>query len=66
MRKPTPISLFLDLNLPKLSGVEVLGIATVAPVSVCILTGSSLERDEVKKKFGIRRIACQVKPHCGK
>jgi predicted NodU family carbamoyl transferase len=29
---------------------------------VCILTGSTLERDKLKKKFGIRRIAYVVKP----
>ena len=28
----------------------------------CILTGSTLERDKLKKKFGIRRIAYVVKP----
>ena len=62
-KAPNPDLIFLDLNLPKLSGIEVL---EALPLSrrfpICILTGSALERDKLKKKFGIRRIAYVVKP----
>ena|SRR5438477_5013291 len=58
-----PDLIFLDLNLPKLSGVEVLeALPSSRRFPFCILTGSDLERDKLKKKFGIRRIAYVVKP----
>jgi len=60
---PNPDLIFLDLKLPKLSGVEVLeALPASRQFPLCILTGSSLERTELKKKFGIRRIAYVVKP----
>lgn len=63
LKAPTPNLIFLDLNLPKLSGVEVLeALPTSRRFPFCILTGSATERDKLKKKFGIRRIAYVVKP----
>jgi CheY-like chemotaxis protein len=60
---PDPDLIFLDLHLPKLSGMEVLeALPRSRQFPVCILTGSPLERDQLKKKFGIRRIAYIVKP----
>jgi CheY-like chemotaxis protein len=62
-KAPNPDLIFLDLDLPKLSGTEVLeALPPHRRFPFCILTGSSLERDKLKKKFGIRRIAYVVKP----
>jgi len=62
-KAPNPDLIFLDLNLPKLSGVEVLeSLPSSRRLPFCILTSSALERDKLKKKFGIRRIAYVVKP----
>ena len=58
-----PDLIFFDLNLPKLSGVDVLeALPPFRRFPFCILTGSAMERDKLKKKFGIRRIAYVVKP----
>jgi len=58
-----PDLIFLDLNLPKLSGVEVLeALSPFRRFPFCILTSSPLGRDKLKKEFGIRRIAYVVKP----
>lgn len=62
-RASNPDLIFLDLNLPKLSGIEVLeALPPSRRFPICILTGSALERDKLKKRFGIRRIAYVVKP----
>jgi CheY-like chemotaxis protein len=60
---PEPDLVILDLNLPKVKGVEVLQTVTRSKdLPVCIVTGSTEEREILKKKFGIRRIAYLVKP----
>jgi CheY-like chemotaxis protein len=63
IKAPNPDLIFLDLNLPKLSGVKVLeALPRNRKFPVCILTVSPRERDKLKKQFGIRRIAYVVKP----
>lgn len=60
---PSPDLIFLDLVLPKLSGLGVLEALERCPaLSYCIVTGSALEREEIRKRFGIRRIAYVMKP----
>lgn len=62
-KAPDPDLIFLDLNLPKLSGVKVLeALPPDRKFPLCILTISPLERDKLKKRFGIRRIAYVIKP----
>jgi CheY-like chemotaxis protein len=55
--------IFLDLNLPKLTGIEVLRqVPGSARMPLCIITGSDAERKLLSREFGIRRIAYIVKP----
>ncbi|MCU1334882.1 MAG: response regulator [Bryobacterales bacterium] len=55
--------IFLDLNLPKLTGVEVLRqVPGSDKMPFCIVTGSEAERELLNREFGIRRIAYLVKP----
>ena len=55
--------IFLDLNLPRLTGVEVLRqVPGSDRLPFCIVTGSEAERDVLSREFGIRRIAYLVKP----
>ena len=60
---PDPDLVLLDLNLPKLTGVEVLeSVPNSDKLPVCIIIGSPAEREQVMRRFGIRRIAYVVKP----
>ena len=62
-KAPDPDLIVLDLNLPKLKGIEVLqSVPHPEKLPVCIITGSELEREVLRKKFGIRRIAYLIKP----
>lgn len=55
--------IFLDLNLPKLTGVDVLRqVPGSDRMPFCIVTGSEAERQLLNREFGIRRIAYLVKP----
>lgn len=55
--------IFLDLNLPKLTGIEVLRqVPGSERMPFCIVTGSEAEREVLSREFGIRRIAYLVKP----
>jgi len=60
---PDPDLILLDLNLPRLTGVDVLRqVPNSEKLPVCIMTGSSLEREAVQKEFGLRRLAYIIKP----
>jgi CheY-like chemotaxis protein len=63
VNEPEQDLIFLDLNLPKLTGIEVLRqIPGSARMPLCIITGSDAERELLNREFGIRRIAYIVKP----
>lgn len=60
---PRPDLIFLDLHLPKLSGIEVLqAIPNSRALPICVVTGSRVERDALKSQYGVRRIAYLIKP----
>lgn len=60
---PSQDLIFLDLNLPKVKGIEVLeSVPHSDRLPVCIVTGSRQDREILKSKFGIRRIAYLTKP----
>lgn len=60
---PVQDLIFLDLNLPKLTGIEVLRqVPGSDRMPFCIVTGSEAEREILSREFGIRRIAYLVKP----
>jgi chemotaxis family two-component system response regulator Rcp1 len=60
---PSPDLIVLDLNLPKVKGIDVLqSVPHSEKLPVCIITGSPFEREVMKRKFGIRRIAYLIKP----
>ena len=60
---PNPDLIFLDLHLPKLSGIEVLAaIPNSRALPICVVTSSGAERDALKNQFGVRRIAYLIKP----
>lgn len=62
-KAPDPDLILLDLNLPKLGGIDVLrAVPHSEQLPVCIVTGTERERDYLKTHFGIRRIAYVVKP----
>jgi len=60
---PDPDLIVLDLNLPKVRGIDVLkSVPHSEQLPVCVMTGSAEEREILKKTFGIRRSAYLLKP----
>lgn len=60
---PDPDLIMLDLNLPKMKGIDILqAVPHSEKLPVCIVTGSRTEREILKTKFGLRRVAYLVKP----
>jgi chemotaxis family two-component system response regulator Rcp1 len=60
---PDPDFIILDLNLPKVKGIDVLrSVPHSEQLPVCIVTGSAEDREILKTKFGIRRISYLIKP----
>jgi CheY-like chemotaxis protein len=55
--------IFLDMNMPKLTGLEVLRqIPDSAELPVCILTSSQSERQSIEQHFAPRRVSYLSKP----
>lgn len=55
--------IFLDMNMPKLTGLEVLRIVPgSADLPVCVLTSSQRERQAVEEHFAPKKICYLEKP----
>ena len=55
--------IFLDMNMPKLTGLEVLRqIPNSAELPVCVLTSSERERQEIEKHFTPKKVSYLTKP----
>src|SRR6266404_8356670 len=60
---PDPELILLDLNLPRLTGIEVLrALPQPDKLPICILTSSAMEREFVQRHFGLNGMAYMVKP----
>jgi CheY-like chemotaxis protein len=52
---PTPDLIFLDVNLPKLSGIDVLRqVPNAHKLPICVVTSSESERQIFRREFGIQ------------
>jgi CheY-like chemotaxis protein len=55
--------IFLDMNMPKLTGLEVLRqIPNSAELPVCLLTSSERERQAIEEHFAPAKISYLIKP----
>jgi len=55
--------IFLDMSLPKLTGLEVLRqIPNSAELPVCVLTSSERERQSIERHFFPRKVSYIIKP----
>jgi CheY-like chemotaxis protein len=55
--------IFLDMNMAKLPGLEVLlQIPNSAELPVCVLTSSERERQLIEKHFGPKKVSYLTKP----
>ncbi len=60
---PEPAIIFLDMNLPRLTGVQVLeAIDDGRSHPVCVVTGSRLEQELVRARFKLEAQCYIVKP----
>ncbi len=60
---PPPDVIFLDMHMPKLSGLEVLHqIPNSARLQVCVLTSSERERRLIEEHFAPKKISYLIKP----
>ena len=55
--------IFLDVNMPKLTGLDVLqGIPDSADLPVCILTSSDREKRSIEEHFAPKKVSYLTKP----
>ena len=60
---PDPDIVFLDINLPKRTGIEVLEeVQGEREYPVCVVSGSKLEQDVVRRRFKLDARCYAVKP----
>lgn len=60
---PEPDLILLDINLPRLTGLEVLReVADSYRRPICMVTSSSLERAFLQRQFGLKGHAYIIKP----
>jgi CheY-like chemotaxis protein len=60
---PTPDLILLDLNLPKLTGIEVLrAVPHARDLPICVMTSSIVERELLRQEFGIEGACYLIKP----
>jgi len=60
---PTPDIIFLDSNLPRLNGAEVLRkVPHPETLPLCVLTSSIEDRDRFRDEFGIEEPRYLIKP----
>jgi CheY-like chemotaxis protein len=55
--------IFLDMNMPKLSGLDVLRqVPDSAELPICLLTSSQSERDLIERHFAPKKVSYLSKP----
>lgn len=60
---PEPDIIFLDINLPRFTGLEVLdALQGAVEYSICVVTGSKMERQVVRERFHLDDSCYIVKP----
>ncbi len=60
---PVPDLILLDLNLPKLTGIEVLrAVPHSRDLPICAMTSSTAERELLRGEFGIEGPCYMIKP----
>ena len=55
--------IFLDMNMPKLNGLDVLReVPDSAELPLCVLTSSERERQSIEQHFGRKKVSYLTKP----